>query len=139
MTRQGYAALALFLSASLAILVWISGGNRPFFIDREPSNSYCADNLRKIAIAIHLYTEDNGVPPTTLHELVPRYLIAIPTCWSAKADTYSTSYIRTNAAYTIVCGGANHVAEGLPPNFPQYLSSEGIRCQPHSSGGHRIR
>jgi len=87
----------------------------------------CKSNLKNIGTALEMYSSDHGGHyPEKLSELTPNYLKTIPTCPCAGKDTYSASYRSTaNPDYYLVfCSGSNH--KGLPPNFPQYDSVQGL-------------
>jgi len=91
--------------------------------------SACKSNLRNIATALESFMLDNaGQLPAALSSLPPAHLNSIPTCPGAGVDTYSAGYeMAVNpSSYTISCGGDNHAGAGLTPNFPQYLSSQGM-------------
>jgi hypothetical protein len=93
----------------------------------------CEDNLRMIGTACEEYSTDAaGRYPKSLSLLVPNYLRTIPTCPSAQADTYSQTFRSASNpdAYTFYCAGWNHSAAGIPPNYPQYDSTEGIDLPP---------
>jgi len=91
----------------------------------------CRLNLMRIGTALEMYCVDNcNRYPTTLNQLVPRYLSAIPTCPAADADTYSSGFSSAGFAsasvsdcYTVVCRGYHHYHVGEARNFPQYRST----------------
>ncbi|MBI2263595.1 MAG: hypothetical protein HYU64_00245 [Armatimonadetes bacterium] len=77
----------------------------------------CIENLNEVATACEAYKQDHdGRYPTTLIEMVPDYLDAIPACPAAGIDTYSASYTTTQApepTFTIACKGHYHSTEGI--------------------------
>lgn len=82
----------------------------------------CKSNLKNIATACELYSCDNtGLYPPSLDRLSP-YLGAVPSCPSARRDTYSESYrVATRPDFfTLYCSGLNHQQADTPVNFPQY-------------------
>lgn len=90
----------------------------------------CKSNLKNIATACEMYSTDNkGLYPDSMSKLTPMYLRFLPTCPSAEADTYSATYevaTEPHDAYTFYCRGENHRAAGLPVDFPQYNSMQGL-------------
>lgn len=92
----------------------------------------CSTNLKNIGTALEMYsTDNNGRYPTVLSSLTPNYLKTIPTCPAASADSYSGAFVSISSpdAYTVVCKGTWHQAQGLPANYPQYTSTEGLRIR----------
>jgi hypothetical protein len=89
----------------------------------------CKSDLKNIGTALEMYSTDySGRYPTSLSLLTPNYLKMIPTCPAAGADTYSASY-QVNAkgdGFTVFCSGAHHRAVGIPADFPQYTSTQGL-------------
>jgi hypothetical protein len=95
----------------------------------------CKSNLKNIGTASEMYSTDNkGDYAPSLARLTPNYLRLIPTCPSVERNTYSRGYTAINShvgqtpynAYTVVCTGNNHVEHGLPRNYPQYTSVQGL-------------
>lgn len=99
----------------------------------------CCSNLKNLGTALEMYANDSaGAFPNRLDQLVGgKYLLRVPTCPSAHADTYSAGYQAVNPAvpkervsearYTVVCSGSYHVsATSWPPNYPQYTSTQGL-------------
>ena len=86
----------------------------------------CKSNLKGIGTALEMYSTDwSGRYPTDLHLLTPNYLKTIPTCPSARGQTYISSYRSTSLpdVYTLSCQGMNHWEAGLTePNLPFYQS-----------------
>lgn len=94
----------------------------------------CSSNLINLKTAVQMFsTENGGHFPQSLDQLVPKYLKTLPTCPSARRDTYSSAYaVASNPdAFTIVCGGDSHKL-AVPPNFPQYISTRGLLRDPDS-------
>jgi len=91
--------------------------------------SACKSNLRNLASAIESYMLDNaGRVPQVLADLPPLHINVIPTCPGGAANTCSGGYESSQnpAAYTIACQGSNHAGAGIPPNLPQFASSQGL-------------
>jgi len=91
----------------------------------------CKSNLKKIAVALEMYSSDNaGRFPTRLVALSSgtSYFKSMPTCPSSGADTYSGSYVSFTQpdTYTVACGGKGHRNVGLTDNYPQYTSTLGL-------------
>ena len=86
----------------------------------------CRYNCEMLGTVLEMYATDNqGLFPRGLGELVPGYLKSIPTCPAAEKDTYSLSYQVSPDldAYTISCKGRNHDAAGLGEDSPSYNSA----------------
>jgi hypothetical protein len=95
--------------------------------------TYCQDNLKKIGIALSMYYNDNeNIYPIDLSFISPKYIKSIPTCRAAHKDTYSIGYIVSlrREKYTVSCQGKYHSIMGLPSNFPQFNSENGLRVRP---------
>lgn len=91
----------------------------------------CKSNLKNLGTALEMYgTDYSGRYPTSLSRITPNYLKSIPTCPAASAETYSASYASASNpdSYTLCCRGSHH--QGLPANFPQYNSNQGLIDQP---------
>lgn len=89
----------------------------------------CKSNLKNVGTALEMYSTDNeGVYPASLPSLMPQYLKTVPTCPSARKDTYSASYASHSAPdfYTFFCGGQNHLAASTTANYPQFSSRFGL-------------
>lgn len=90
----------------------------------------CKSNLKNIATALEMYATDHtGRYPSSLNQLTPNYLRAIPQCPSARRDTYSENYqrLKNPDAFGLCCAGQNHqVHRSLPANFPAYDSYQGL-------------
>jgi hypothetical protein len=89
----------------------------------------CQSNCKNIGTALEMYSTDNhGHFPSSISMLSPNYLKSIPTCAAGKSDTYSSSYVvsRNPDAYTFFCSGNHHGRLGIPPNYPQYDSRNGL-------------
>jgi tetratricopeptide (TPR) repeat protein len=70
--------------------------------------------------------------PTSLGELVPKYLDALPACPAAGKDTYSNTYesARMPDAFSVRCGGSAHKEAGAPEDFPMTSSAMGVAENP---------
>lgn len=93
--------------------------------------SACESNLRNLATAIEVYaTEHNHQVPSSLDDLVPQFVAAIPRCPSAGTpDAYRDGYASVQvpeAAYTVSCSGAFHVDLGVPAGHPLYTYGVGL-------------
>lgn len=83
----------------------------------------CMTNIRNMATAIQIYSNDSdGLYPSSLDLLVPKYVAAIPTCPSAQTDTYTSGYIiqDDNQNFTLKCDGTNHAVLGYGEGIPYY-------------------
>lgn len=68
----------------------------------------CGANMRNLGRELEMYATDNlGLFPTSLGQLVPNYVKSIPTCPAAGSDTYSSSFHPSDHAtdYTLGCKG----------------------------------
>ena len=88
-----------------------------------PQRDYesCQENLKNLATALEMYSTDNSRHyPEKLEQLVPGILKSIPTCPSAKRDTYSKGYKLSpdDHHWRISCKGNNHILAGIPSNLP---------------------
>ncbi|MCE1248574.1 MAG: hypothetical protein LWY06_18200 [Firmicutes bacterium] len=93
----------------------------------------CKSNLKNIGTALEMYSTDNGGHyPESLDQLKGDYLKLIPTCPSAGKDTYSDSYKSSEDPdkYEVFCKGSNHSNQGVPADYPQYNSTEGLKVGP---------
>lgn len=125
--RWEWAPVMMVLTA--ASLVWVSF----VFVNAIRARAHasmdpCPSNLKNIATALQMYSEDFGCYPDRLDRLRGDYLIVIPTCSSAGSDTYSASYRVSldRSQYSVHCMGENHAAKGCPPGYPQYTSRQGL-------------
>ncbi|MCD4786297.1 MAG: serine/threonine protein kinase [Candidatus Eremiobacteraeota bacterium] len=92
----------------------------------------CQQNCKNIAHALDIYArENNGHYPENLGQLTPKYIRAIPTCTTAKKETYTSSYHtnRERTSFTFYCNGENHRNVGVEGNFPKFDSYKGILCR----------
>jgi len=93
----------------------------------------CQSNLKNLGTALEMYSTDNsGRYPLALSGVTPLYLKQIPTCPAAARETYSAGY-RSGSnpdAFTVYCGGQNHVDVQIPVDFPQYNSTQGLIVRP---------
>lgn len=89
----------------------------------------CKSNLKNMGTALEMYSTDYaGRFPVSLSSLTPDYLRMIPTCPAARSDTYSAGFQSASNpdAFTVYCGGSNHGSAGIPADFPQYSSTQGV-------------
>jgi hypothetical protein len=92
----------------------------------------CQANMKNISFKMEAYKFDLCEYPPNLQKLCPNNFRHIPTCPSAKADTYSCSYklAPSGNSYVIYCSGHHHKDCGLKENFPQYYSGVGLVLRP---------
>ncbi len=137
---------ALRVSLVLALgwlLLQVVLAKTPLFRRRTQSATdgprVCKSNLHNLWMAANMWAEEHqGRYPARLHQLIPRYLRAIPTCPSAGRDTYSAGY-QSNASpprYTLVCQGHNHGEVGLLPDYPSLGSQSGFTLCYQSTPSH---
>ena len=91
--------------------------------------SSCEENCQNLAKGMEMYAVDNsGHFPTSMALLAPNYLAVIPTCPAVGSDTYtaSLSTVTNPDCYTFYCNGNNHFITGVPTNFPQFTSGQGL-------------
>gem|GEM_PF-2769770 len=87
----------------------------------------CMGNLKRIAVAIELYSVDCcGRYPFSLSALTPVYIPMIPPCPAAGYDTYSSTYRYNPDHYFFMCSGTHHAEARVPENFPEYDSFRGV-------------
>jgi tRNA A-37 threonylcarbamoyl transferase component Bud32 len=100
----------------------------------------CSSNLKSLASALDLYSQDNrGLYPSSLSPVKASLSGGnIPTCPTAGRDTYSTGYrvSADNKVFTVCCSGLNHrgtkyysqsgYVQVTFPDFPQYDSIKGL-------------
>ncbi len=89
----------------------------------------CQLNLMNIGTALEMWaTDHNGHYPESLSRLTPDYLRLMPTCPSARIDTYSQSYnvAKNPDLYTFYCQGHHHGNANLPKNQPYYSGLTGL-------------
>lgn len=87
----------------------------------------CQSSLGAIALGVKHYQDANGGSfPGSLSALVPGHLEKIPTCPSARRDTYSAGYASVAGGYTVLCTGHHHGSAGLPADRPAYDSRTGF-------------
>ncbi len=93
----------------------------------------CEENLRSLAAACEAWSADHGgLYPKALSELKPRYLKRIPSCPTARTDTYSGSYSSSGPGpegvhFWMNCQGHYHTSAGVQANLPGYDSSTGLK------------
>lgn len=136
--QLGFDLVADFQKASNGDVAWSSDALQlmPQMLTRDFDRARgagqltaCTSNLKNIGTAAEMFSTDHsGRFPTTLGELVPDYLKAIPTCPAAGADTYSPSWRATTSpdGYAFGCSGHHHAARGIADNCPAYTSNEGL-------------
>ncbi|MCD4786477.1 MAG: nuclear transport factor 2 family protein [Candidatus Eremiobacteraeota bacterium] len=100
----------------------------------SPAGDYtmCQSNLKNMGTALEMYSTDHaGHYPKSLKQLTPDYLRVIPTCPAAGKDTYSGSYKSTQSpdTYEFYCSGSYHSNVGVPTNYPQYNSTDGLKSR----------
>jgi len=109
----------------LTLLLVGTGEARP-----RPNELGCQKNLRDLGTAIEMYSTDNqGQYPSSLKAICPQYLASIPTCPSARVDSYSASYTseRRPDSYVVYCCGSFHPSH---VNHPAFTSVHGLVERP---------
>lgn len=97
---------------------------------QSPGNdSYrkCWGNVGTISAALVMFQQRHKHFPRKLSDLVPHYLMAIPTCPGAGRDTYSRSYRRGSRLIEgrrtevrlLYCSGRNHSDAGVGRDEPK--------------------
>ncbi|HXE71769.1 MAG TPA: type II secretion system protein [Candidatus Nitrosotenuis sp.] len=115
----------------LAILAVLAAILVPNFVRSRAQGrvTACKSNLKNIGTALEMYSTDHSkLYPLALDRLTPNYLKSLPTCPNAGRNTYSEGFTSASqpSAYTVVCAGYNHKAQGIGPNYPQYNSVSGL-------------
>ena len=98
----------------------------------------CQANLRSLSTAFEMYaTDSNGRYPSSIEDLVPRYIEAVPSCPVAGADSYTASLKTGPSAprnlqdyqdfYYLACLGAHHSEAGLEADSPYATTIEGVQ------------
>ncbi len=110
---------------SVIITIMIPNMRRAFYRARLTG---CQSNLRNIATAVQSYMVDTKRYPSSLADLKPNYINAIPTCPAAGKDTYTDGYeVNTSPdQFTIHCSGENHTFLGYGKDEPRYSSKVGL-------------
>lgn len=87
----------------------------------------CQRYLETLGEALDRWAEEHqGRPPARLEDLVPRYLAQLPTCPTAPAVSYASTYkLSENKRYTFYCPG-NHEEAGVTLTFPAYDGLQGV-------------
>jgi type II secretory pathway pseudopilin PulG len=109
----------------------------PNFMKARAASQYtaCKSNCRNIGTALEMYASDfKGQFPPSLDYVTPNYLRSIPTCPSAKKDTYSESYTSTIRdlktgtldSYSFFCQGEYHKIVSNTRDCPRYDSEYGL-------------
>lgn len=127
--NRGYTLLELltviFIIATLASMI-IPNIRRALW---KSQLSGCQSNLRNLATALQVYSNDNeGLYPSNLSLIAPRYMRSLPTCPAAHAESYTGGY-QINAKYdvfTVRCGGTNHSVLNYGTNEPFYNLDTGL-------------
>ena len=114
----------VFPAAGLAIILTAVG---LFLYHEKPTIELkqCETNLRQLAIALEMYSyEHQGRYPRSLAELVPQYVISLPKCPAAGADTYSSGLATASQPdiFSLQCTGNFHHKARQPINCPQYFN-----------------
>lgn len=90
----------------------------------------CATNLKHLGMALEMWAVDHdGKYPERLADVTPEYLLQMPTCPSARTDTYSHGYSTLPAPrfYQFYCEGLHHGQAGLGENRPFYDGEKGVQ------------
>lgn len=114
-------------AAALVVAVLAGSATWPLARERESVAVLlaCRHNLLDLQHALDAAARKKA--PADLAELVPLYLAAVPTCPSAGTDTYSASYRRAGAAFTVWCAGSHHRAGWRQlADYPQYRAADGL-------------
>ncbi len=148
--QDGVSIIWLFLALSVIFFLLIllvlgfgfGGGlslfSPPHFKERPAA---CASNLKNIGTALDFYQVDTGSYPPGLDKLLPGYMRSLPSCPSARRDTYSRSYQHSYGTrpeeqnYTIFCEGSYHLTYTRQPNLPLYSRRNGIVAAPAGGTG----
>lgn len=85
----------------------------------------CKTNLRNIATALSLYSNDNDSQyPPTLDGLTPDYMKSLPLCHTHELQ-YGYDRATAPAQFTVYCAGNNHPLFAQPDE-PYYNSAVGL-------------
>ncbi len=128
--RRGFTLIELMVA--LLIIALLLALFLPHYWQARARSNYvaCEQNLRNIAVALQAYANDNGqLYPSGLQALTPDYLVTLPTCPSAGANTYLAGYQESTAPvdYTVSCSGSHHtLVPGVGVNEPRYEMAEGL-------------
>lgn len=99
--------------------------------------SSCLSNLKNVGTALEMYSTDAaGRYPARLAQLVPNYLVSIPTCPTAGRDTYSANYVTMGSEYAVHCDRRVHDrqrrgAASPPAHDSVYRLQAGSDAAPH--------
>lgn len=127
----GLGQITCSLAASVPTLATVSAAAVPNFRRAAAMGQMtaCSSNQKNLATGLEMYASDYaGLYPRKLGDVRPDYLRQIPTCPSAKADTYSETYqVSTKPdSFTFYCRGHHHQKAGLGPNLPSYSTETGL-------------
>jgi hypothetical protein len=114
--------LPLILACLLATLA-------PAHARSEGRLTACKATLKNLGIACEMWATDNkGSYPPSLSVLTPNYLKTIPTCPTARRDTYSSGYVRGTEPdrYAVWCDSDGHADANQPARFPAFTSTDGL-------------
>jgi hypothetical protein len=84
---------------------------------------HCQSNLKNLATALEMYASDyQGHYPNRLSDLSPNYILKLPSCPTARQETYSATYQVSQKpdAFSLHCGGKQHTP------VPHYTSRDGL-------------
>lgn len=89
----------------------------------------CLLNLKEIGNALNSYHNDHDkMYPSSLSELIPKYLQSIPTCPAAKKDVYSQGYQVSSdlKTFSFYCKGHYHRDASREIDYPRFYSKFGL-------------
>ena len=134
--EPNYHLWILVIAISIPLFLFIHSKVRNFLNCRWGGQyTQCQSNCKNIGMALEIYScDNNGLYPSDMSKLIPKYLKAIPTCASQRGRRggYGATYRVDNKikAYSFYCQGENHGEVGAPRNFPQYNSYTGLWAKP---------
>lgn len=120
------------LSVALLTLALCGGAARGQEPSPSPSEQQaldCATNLKYLGMALEMWaTDHDNKYPDRLSVLVPDYLLRMPECPAAGADTYSATYrtLDPPRLYAFHCEGHHHGQAGLAEDRPCYDGEKGL-------------